>query len=227
MLVARLQFMPVKPIAIFALATLAILPINVGGQTVVMNGQVKDCFVPGQAGGVPALDVKAFSAASNGRLIRVLRSLDTLNMIGPPPAPANWNAAYEQLKSLWGSTRALTHDSTSSMGNFSMTVPSMDSVLILTFAEVEDANAYYQYQVVGGRANISLLFDMSGGGCGIHSNVQNEGQGSIQRTASGLIFQEDICPRANIEMLDGSGLVLAPLTPAGAVWGGDTYTYSH
>jgi hypothetical protein len=122
-----------------------------GGETVVISGQAKDCFVPGQERGVPALDVRAIDPASNGSLVGVLRSLDTLNMIGPPPAPANWNSAYAQLKSLWASATALTHDSTSSTGSFSLAVPSMDSVLVLTFDEVEDANSYYQYQVVGAR----------------------------------------------------------------------------
>jgi hypothetical protein len=37
---------------------------------------------------------------------------------------------------------------------------------------------------------------------------------------------EDLCPRANIEVLDASGLVIARLTPSGGVWGGDTYTYT-
>lgn len=173
------------------MAAIAVVSIELSGQTVVISAQAKDCLIPGQERGVPALDVRAIDPASNRSLVGVLRSLDTLSMIGPAPAPANWNSAYEQLKSLWGSATALTHDSTSSTGTFSLTVPSMDSVLILTFAEVEDANAYYQYQVVGGRSNVSLLFDMSGGGCGLYSDVQNGGKGTIQRTATGLIFQDD------------------------------------
>jgi hypothetical protein len=172
-------------------AALAVLSFRLPGQTVVISGSAKDCFVPGQERGVPALDVRAIDPSTNSTLVGVLHSLDTLNMIGPPPASANWNSAYNQLKSLWGTTTALTHDSTSSTGSFSLTIPSMDSVLVLTFAEVEDANAYYQYEMVGARSSQSLLFDMSGAGCGLFSDVTNGGQGTIQRTVAGLIFQDD------------------------------------
>jgi hypothetical protein len=58
----------------------------------------------------------------------------------------------------------MTHDSTSSTGSFSLTLPSRDSVLVLTFAHRNDAPLYYQYQMVGARLNVSLLFDMSGAG---------------------------------------------------------------
>ncbi len=149
---------------------------TVGAQSVVISGTVNDCNVPGNGqpmtpAPIRAFPVKAFDPASNSKLVRILRSLDTLNMIGPPPAPANWNSAYRQLKSLWASATALTHDSTSSTGSFSLTVPSMDSVLVFGFTEVEDANAYYQYHMVGGRSNVSVLFDMAGGECGPASDT--------------------------------------------------------
>ncbi|MEO8910205.1 MAG: hypothetical protein ABI408_08260 [Gemmatimonadaceae bacterium] len=77
--------------------------------------------------------------------------------------------------------------------------------MIFTFAHREDVPLYYNYQMVGGRSNASVLFDMSGGGCGLYSDVQNGGKGTIQRTASGLIFQDafnraDGAPGSNWEI---------------------------
>jgi hypothetical protein len=135
-----------------------------GGQSVVISGQAKDCFVPGQEFGVQALDMRAFDPASNNSLVGVLRSLDTLDFMGPPVTRARWHSAAAQLDSLWTSATAMTHDSTSSTGSFSLTLPSRDSVLVLTFAHRNDAPLYYQYQMVGARLNVSLLFDMSGAG---------------------------------------------------------------
>lgn len=170
---------------------LAALSFKLSGQTVVISGVAKECNIPGQERGVPALDVKAFDPASNSSLVGVLRSLDTVDMMGPPLTRARWSSDYDQLKALWTSATALTHDSTSSTGSFTLNVPSSDSVLILTFDEVEGVPAYYTYRMVGARSNASLLFDMSSGGCGVYSDVPNGGQGTILQTATGLIFQDD------------------------------------
>jgi hypothetical protein len=97
--------------------------------------------------------------------------LDTLPLMGPPPAASNWNSAYAQLKSLFTTATPLARDSTSSTGSYSLTVPARDSVLVLGLTEIEDSPSYYQYQMVGGRSNVSLLLDMSGGGCGPFRNV--------------------------------------------------------
>ena len=137
-----------------------------GGKSVVISGQAKDCLVPGQESGVQELDIRAFDPASNGSLVGVLRSLDTLDFTGAPATRARWHSAAAQMKGLWTSATALTHDSTSSTGSFSLTVPSMDSVLVFTFDLIGDVPLYYQYKMVGARSNVSLLLDMSGGGCG-------------------------------------------------------------
>jgi hypothetical protein len=138
-----------------------------GAQSVVVSGNVKDCFTAGQEYAVNAFPVKAFDPASNGKLLGLLRSLDTLTFFsGPPASRARWNSEYDQLTSLFTTATALALDSTSSTGNYSMTVPSMDSVLILGFEQREDMPEYYQYHMVGGRSNVSVLFDMAGGECG-------------------------------------------------------------
>jgi hypothetical protein len=36
----------------------------------------------------------------------------------------------------------------------------------------------------------------------------------------------DLCPRPSIEVLDGTGAVIARLTPSGGIWGGDIYSYT-
>lgn len=37
---------------------------------------------------------------------------------------------------------------------------------------------------------------------------------------------EDLCPRANIEVLNANDVVIARLTPSPGVWGGDNYSYT-
>jgi len=138
-----------------------------GGQSVVISGKVKDCFAAGQEYDVQAFPVKAFDPASNGKLVGLLRSLDTLTFFtGPPASRARWNSEYDQLTSLFTTATALALDSTSSTGSYSLTVPSMDSVLVFGLREREDMPEYYQYHMVGGHSNVSVLFDMAGGECG-------------------------------------------------------------
>jgi Na+-transporting NADH:ubiquinone oxidoreductase subunit NqrF len=121
----------------------------------------------GQEYAVKGFPVKAFDPATNGRLLGLLRSSDTLTFFsGPPASRARANSEYDQLASLFTTAKALALDSTSSTGNYSMTVPSMDSVLVFGFEEREDMPEYYQYYMIGGRSNVSVLFDMAGGDCG-------------------------------------------------------------
>jgi len=136
-------------------------------QSVIISGRVMDCLMPGQQYDVQAFPVKAFDPASNGKLVGLLRSRDTLTFFtGPPASRARANSEYYQLKSLFTTATALALDSTSSTGRYSLTVPSMDSVLVFGFDEREDMPEYYLYRIVGGRSNVSALFDMAGGGCG-------------------------------------------------------------
>jgi hypothetical protein len=146
------------------LAALAALSSQLVGQTVVISGQTKDCGPEGELL-VPGLGVKAFDPASNHHLIDVLGRLDTLDIMDRTQNALS-NSAYGELKNLWVTAPALRLDSTSPTGKFSLIVPSMDSVLVLAFAELEDRPDYYQSKMVGARANVSVLLDMSGGGCG-------------------------------------------------------------
>jgi hypothetical protein len=144
-----------------------------GGQSVVISGKAMDCFrpVPGQPlepYPVTTLPVKGFDPASNGNLVAVLRSMDTLGKsfaLNDNAGIKRWNSDYDQLKSLFTTATALGVDSTSSTGSYSLTVPSMDSVLVLGFTEREDEDSYFRYQMVGARSNVSLLLDMRWGGC--------------------------------------------------------------
>lgn len=139
---------------------------SASAQSVVISGKAEDCLVPGKEYGVQMLEIRAFNPTSNSTLVGVLRSLDTLDFMGPPATRARWNSAGDQLERLWINATALTHDSTSSTGAFSLTAPASDSVLVLTFDHRDDVPLYYQYKMVGGRSNLSLLLDMSGGRCG-------------------------------------------------------------
>jgi hypothetical protein len=144
------------------------------GQSVVISGKALDCFPPedGQPmrpTPIEALPVKAFDPASNGNLVASLRSLDTLVRSFASDDSAgvsHWNSEYVLLERLFTTATALAIDSTSSTGSYSLTVPSMDSVLVLGFTEVEDEPSYYQYKMLGARSNVSFLLDMSKGGCG-------------------------------------------------------------
>lgn len=173
-------------------AVLAAPSSSLIGQSAVISGTAKDCFVPGQEQAVRALGVSAFDPASNKNLVAVLRSLDTLVKsfgLDDEAGVSRWNSDYAKLKTLWTTAAPLAHDSTSQSGRYSLTVPLMDSVLVLGFTEVEDEIYYYQYRMVGARSNVSLLLDMSKGGCGLHSDVPNDGPGTIQRTAPDLMPQ--------------------------------------
>jgi hypothetical protein len=136
-------------------------------QSVVISGKVTDCFTAGHEYDVQAFPVKAFDPSSNGKLVSLLRSSDTVTFFSESAASrAQANAEYDQIKSLFTTAKALSVDSTSTAGSYSLTVPSMDSVLVLGFEEREDVPEYYQYHMVSGRSNVSLPFDMGGGQCG-------------------------------------------------------------
>jgi hypothetical protein len=146
-----------------------------GVQSVVISGKVTDCFTAGHEYDVRAFPVKAFDPSSNVKLVSLLRSSDTVTFFSESAASrAQANAEYDQIKSLFTTATALAADSTSSTGSYSLTVPSMDSVLLFGFEEREDVPEYYQYHMVSGRSNVFVLFDMGGGQCGPVSDTTKE-----------------------------------------------------
>lgn len=155
---------------------------------VVLSGTAIDC-VRGEIIRIPGLEVRALNPATHQNLMDVLQRMDTLTWAGDgSEAMGRFEPMYEQMVGLLKSSTPLALDSTAVDGTFTLAVPSSDSVLVIAQMDIEDVTAYWAHMIVGARNGVAFELDMARGRC--------RTQGTIQRTADGLILHDDF-DRAN------------------------------
>ena len=128
--------------------------------SVVLTGAAKDCqgrtYVQ-----VPGVTVAAFSPTKNRKMVDLLKSMDTAVFVdGDTAAMTRFGSQYSQLVGLVTASTALARATSSSTGDFSLTIAALDSALVVGYADVEDEPYYYTYRMVGGRANSVFALDM-------------------------------------------------------------------
>lgn len=80
-------------------------------------------------------------------------------------AMTRFEAKYEELKKGMAIFPALSRAASDSAGMFVLTLPALDSALVIGYEDLEGQLNYYSYTMVGARANASFFLDMSRGEC--------------------------------------------------------------
>ena len=119
--------------------------------TTLLDGSAQPCAdVKESTSGVPGVHVYAFNAAkipSIRRSLFVLDSLDWEN--GDPDAMRAASAEYTRLLGRVQKAKKLGYAMSNGNGDFEITVPQMDSVLVFGEAKMPGEPFYYSARVVG------------------------------------------------------------------------------
>jgi hypothetical protein len=152
---------PFVALLLFVSLTAALTPET----SVVISGTAKSCFQDREIS-VPGIEVSAFSPTSSHTLDSLLRWLDSVDVINANDATASqYDASYWQLVGFLRDSSRLARDTTDAGGNFALTVPSADSVIVIGHAESEDQPYYYAWKKLGAMSSSSFILDMSAGTC--------------------------------------------------------------
>ena len=131
----------------------------------VLKGTVRDCN--GQAEvRVPGITIAVFNRAKNSSLVQLLQSADNeVLIVTDTTAMKRFKARQGQLIGLVNNSTALARTTSDAMGEFTLRLPSVDSVFVVAYRDLADEPNYYAYRTVGARTRGSFFIDMSRGAC--------------------------------------------------------------
>ena len=146
-------------IGIFAITAGASAPLAV------LKGTVRDCN--GQAEvRIPDIRIAAFNRARNLPMIQLLQSMDgEVLVVSDTAAMRKFKARQSQLIDLVNNTSALARTTSGATGEFTLRLPSADSVFVMAYRDLADEPNYYAYRMVGARNRGTFFVDMSRGAC--------------------------------------------------------------
>ena len=132
-----------------ALASLLLIPSH--SETILLDGSAQPCAdVKETTSGVPGVHVYAFNAKKIPAIKKSLWVLDTLDWeSGDPDAMRAASREYDRLLSLVRKTRTIGYAMSNGNGDFEITVPQMDSVLVFGEARMPGEPFYYSARTVG------------------------------------------------------------------------------
>jgi len=150
--------------AFISLGAAAII-VSAAAPAAVLKGTVRDCN--GQAEvRVPEVKIAAFNRARNSPLVQLLQSSDNeVLVVTDTVAMKRFRARQAQLIGLVNNSAALARTTSDAMGEFTLRLPSVDSVFVIAYRDLADEPNYYSYRTVGARTRGSFFIDMSRGAC--------------------------------------------------------------
>ena len=131
----------------------------------VLKGTVRDCN--GQAEvRVPDIRIAAFSSARNLPMIELVKSMDgEVLVVSDTAAMRRFKSTQAQLINLVNNASALARTTSDATGEFTLRLPSVDSVFVMAYRDLNDEPNYYSYRMVGARNRGTFFVDMSRGAC--------------------------------------------------------------
>ncbi|MEP6550808.1 MAG: hypothetical protein ABJB95_06475 [Gemmatimonadales bacterium] len=133
-------------------ALLGLLAISLPApEQILLDGSAQPCAdVKETTSGVPGVHVYAFNAKKIPAIRKSLYVLDTLEWeAGDPAAMRAASREYDRLLSLVRKTRTMGYATSNGNGDFEITVPQTDSVLVFGEAKWPGEPFYYSAKVVG------------------------------------------------------------------------------
>ena len=131
----------------------------------VLKGTVRDCN--GQAEvRVPDISIAVFNRTRNLQLAQLLQSMDNeVLVVSDTAATRRFKSRQSQIINLVNNSTALARTKSDAAGEFTLRLPSVDSVFVVAYRDLADEPNYYSYRTVGARARGSFFIDMSRGAC--------------------------------------------------------------
>jgi len=157
--------MLIKSIA-FVLAAFAAVSVLAAPPKVTLSGKVQSCHPgkPIRLVGVKGVNISAFQVSRVPSLLSHLKAMDATT-ITDSASMMRKDSLSTVADSLANSSTALLRVLSDSLGNFKLSIPVTDSVLVYGLGHDEDEPFDQVYKTMSGRTNSSFVFDMSHGGC--------------------------------------------------------------
>jgi len=118
----------------------------------VLNGTAQLCpeeDSKGDTAGVRGVNVYAFDASNAPKILASLRTLDTASWAGDGVATMHvFTAEYPKLTALVKQTPALGRATSNRNGDFEITIPQVDSVLLFAEEQLEDEPFFFASKVI-------------------------------------------------------------------------------
>jgi hypothetical protein len=139
--------------------------IGANAPLAVLKGTVRDCN--GQAEvRVPDIRIAAFNRARNLPMIQLIQSMDgEVLVVSDTAAMRKFKSKQTQLINLVNNSTALARTASDATGEFTLRLPSVDSVFVMAYRDLADEPNYYAYRMVGARNRGTFFIDMSRGAC--------------------------------------------------------------
>ena len=139
--------------------------IGANAPLAVLKGTVRDCN--GQAEvRVPDVRIAAFNRARNLSMVQLIQSMDgEVLVVSDTTAMRKFKAKQTQLINLVKNTSALARTTSDATGEFTLRLPSVDSVFVMAYRDLEDEPNYYSHRMVGAKNRGTFFVDMSRGAC--------------------------------------------------------------
>lgn len=159
--------MLIKSIACFLIAFAAVTVLGAGAPKVTLSGKAQTCHpgTPIRLVGSRGVSVSAFQVSKVPLLMSKLKTMDTTTIVDEA-SMMRLDALSISADSLAKSSTALLRVVSDSLGNFKLSIPVTDSVVVYGLGHDEDDPVNYAFKTMSGRANSSFVLDMSHGGCG-------------------------------------------------------------
>ena len=157
----------IKSIAFFLAAFAALTVSAASAPKITLSGKAQSCHpgTPIRLVGVRAVNISAFQVSKVPLLMSKLKTMDTTTIVDGA-SMMRLDTLSRAADSLANSSTALLRVVSDLLGNFKLSIPVTDSVVVYGLGHDEDDPINHAFKTMSGRANTSFVLDMSHGGCG-------------------------------------------------------------
>jgi hypothetical protein len=147
-------------IAATALTGLAATP------KVTLRGNAQSCHpgMPIRLVGIRGVNISAFQVSKVPSLLSYLKAMDTTTITGEA-SMMRMDTLARKVDSLATTSIALVRVVSDSLGNFKLSIPPTDSVLVYGVWDDEDDTFPQAYKTISGRVDSAFILDLAHGGC--------------------------------------------------------------
>ncbi len=156
----------IKPKAFVLAASAAVTVLAAAPPKVTLSGNAQSCHagLPIRLVGVRGVDISVFQVSRVPLLMSKLKVMDTTTLTGEA-LMMRLDTLSTAADSLANSSTALLRVVGDSLGNFQLSIPVTDSVVVFGVGHDEDETFDQVHKTMSGRTNASFVLDMSHGGC--------------------------------------------------------------
>ena len=166
--------MLIKSIGLFLVSVTALTSLAATPK-VTLRGKAQSCHpgMPIRLVGTQGVNISAFQVSKVPSLLSYLKAMDTTTITGEA-SMMRMDTLATKADSLATASIALVRVVSDSLGNFKLSIPVTDSVLVYGVWDDEDDTFPQTYKTISGRVDSYFILDLAHGGCTPFSERKDE-----------------------------------------------------